>query len=60
MWTDTLVEETRKAREEYAAKFNYDLAAIYEDIKKQERRSKRRIVSLLPREPTSLRRRKAS
>jgi hypothetical protein len=46
MWKDEIIEEVRKARDEYAAKFNYDLEAIYEDIKKQEKKSKRKIVSL--------------
>ncbi len=51
MWTDTIVEETRKARDEYAAKFNYDLDAMYADLKKQEKRNKRKLVSLPPKEP---------
>lgn len=46
MWKDEIVEEVRKVRDEYAAKFDYDLDAIYEDIKKQEKKSKRKIVSL--------------
>lgn len=48
MWTDTIVEETRKPRDEYAAKFNYDLDAIYEDLKEQEQHNKERLVSLPP------------
>ncbi|HEY6331854.1 MAG TPA: hypothetical protein VI756_21180 [Blastocatellia bacterium] len=36
MWVDEIVEETRRAREEYAAKFNFDLQAIWEDLKRQE------------------------
>lgn len=51
MWTDTIVEETRKARDEYAAKFNYDLDAMYEDLKKQEKCNEERLVSLPPKEP---------
>lgn len=54
MWRDTIVDETRKAREEYAAKFNYDLEAIYRDLKEREDQSEREVVSLLPREPVSL------
>jgi hypothetical protein len=54
MWTDEIVEETRKTREEYAARFNYDLEAIYEDLKRQEQQSKRKIVSLPPREPETI------
>ena len=46
MWKDEIIEEVRKVRDEYAAKFDYDLDAIYKDIKKQEKKSKRKIVSL--------------
>ena len=48
MWKDEIVEEVRRVRDEYAAKFNYDLDAIYEDIKKQEKQTKRKVVSLSP------------
>lgn len=46
MWTDEIVEETRKLREEYAAKFNYDLEAIYRDLVKQQEQSPEEFVSL--------------
>ena len=36
-WKDPIVEEVRAAREAYAAKFNYDLDAIFEDIKRSEK-----------------------
>lgn len=36
MWTDPIVEETRRIRDEHAKKFNYDLRAIFEDIKQFE------------------------
>ena len=48
MWKDEIVEEVRKVRDEYAAKFNYHIDAIYEDIKKQEKQSLRKVVSLPP------------
>lgn len=54
MWKDEIFEEVRKVRDEYAAKFNYDLDAIYEDIKKQEKQSGRKVVSLPPRKPELL------
>jgi len=60
MWTDAIVEETRKARDAYAAKFNYDLNAMYEDLKKQEKRSKWKLVSLPPKEPVTQPRKKVS
>lgn len=46
MWKDRIVEEVRKVREEHAAKFRYDIDAIYRDLKKQEKRSKRKVISL--------------
>ena len=51
MWEDEIVEEVRKARDEYAAKFNYDLEAIYKDIKEQEKLNQHKIVSLPPKKP---------
>ncbi len=36
MWEDEIVNEVRQAREAYAAQFNYDLEAIYRDIKQRE------------------------
>lgn len=51
MWVDEIVEETRKAREEYAAKFGYDIAAIVADVKKNERLGERPVVSLSPKQP---------
>jgi hypothetical protein len=51
MWKDKIVEETRKAREEHAAKFEYDLNAIYLDLKKQEKRSGLKVVSLSVKHP---------
>jgi len=48
MWKDPIVEEVRKIREEHAAQFDYDLKAIYDDLKETERQSGRKIVSLPP------------
>ncbi len=36
MWKDPIVEEIRKHRDEYAKKFNYDLSAIFDDLRKKE------------------------
>lgn len=49
MWDDPIVKEVRKIREEHAAQFNYDLQAIYDDLKKQERKSRRKMASYPPR-----------
>lgn len=35
-WSDPIVDEVRRARDAYAARFNYDLDAIFQDIKKRE------------------------
>ena len=49
MWEDPIVAEVRKVREAHAAKFNYDLMAIYRDLKEQEKNSGRTFVSYPPR-----------
>ena len=48
MWKDEIVEEVRRVRDEYAAKFNYDFDAIYQDIKTQEKQTERKVVTLPP------------
>lgn len=48
MWRDPIVEEVRKIREAHARKFNYDLQAIYRDIKEREKSSGREFNSLPP------------
>jgi len=55
MWKDSVVEETRKARDEYAAKFEHDLAAIFRDLKESEEQNRERVVRLKPRRPVSVR-----
>ena len=42
MWRDEIVEEVRRIRQAHAARFNYDLKAIVQDLKEQERASGRR------------------
>ena len=37
IWEDPIVEETRRMKDEYASKFNYDLQAIYHDLKELEK-----------------------
>jgi hypothetical protein len=44
-WSDPIVDEVRRARDAYAARFNYDLWAIFRDLKEQEKRGGRRVVS---------------
>jgi len=54
MWDDPIVADVRKVREAHAAQFNYDLEAIYRDLKTKEQSSGRRFVRFPPRpcEPT--------
>jgi hypothetical protein len=46
---DPIIEEIRHYRDEYAKRFNYDLQAIYHDLKEKQEKSDRRIVSFSPR-----------
>jgi len=36
MWEDPIVAEVRRVRDELAAEFNYDVHAIFEDMRKRE------------------------
>ena len=47
--TDPIVDEVRRVRDAHAAKFNYDLDAIFQDIKDQEKKSGLKFVSYPPR-----------
>jgi hypothetical protein len=42
---DPIVDEVRRIRGEHAARFNYDLWAIFRDIKEQQERSGLNFVS---------------
>lgn len=46
---DPIVDEVRKFRDAHASRFNYDIDAIFRDIKEQEKRSGRTFVSFPPR-----------
>jgi len=48
---DAIVEEIRRIRHEHAERFNFDLDAIFEDLKQKERTSGRKVVSLAPKRP---------
>ena len=52
MWEDPIVAEVRKIREEYAARFNYDLRALYQALKEQESEDTREKVSFPPKAAT--------
>jgi len=47
MWTDPIVEEIHKIRQEHAAKFGYDLRAIVRDYQKRQKLSGKKIFSFI-------------
>ena len=49
MRNDPIVEEIRRIRQEHTDRFNGDLHAICEDLRRQERESGRQYVSFPPR-----------
>ena len=50
-WRDEIVDEVRAAREAYAARFNFDLAEIFKDLKAKEQVHERDIAALRPLTP---------
>jgi hypothetical protein len=51
---DPIVDEIRRIRDAHAAKFNYDLDAIFQDIKEEEKKSGLKYVSYPPRRPENV------
>ena len=47
--TDPIIDELRTVRDEHAARFNYDVEAIFQDIQIQQEASGREYVRLPPR-----------
>jgi hypothetical protein len=45
-WNDEIVEEVRRARNEHAARFDYDISAICADIRLKKANGGRKVVSL--------------
>jgi len=43
--SDPIVDEVRRSRDAYAARFGYNLRAIFNDLKEQESRSGQPLVS---------------
>jgi len=54
MRKDPIVEEIRKLREAYAAKFNYDVDAIFRDLQESQKNSDWKVVRLKSRPAQSL------
>ena len=51
MWEDPIVKETRAAREELFARFNYDLAALCEYLRRKQREHNGRVATRASRRP---------
>jgi hypothetical protein len=51
MARDPIVDEVRRVREQYAARFGFDLDAIYRDLKERERQGEFTVVYRRPRRP---------
>ena len=49
MYDDPIVDEVRNVRDAHAAKFRYDLDAIFRDLKAKEQASGRQFVRYPPR-----------
>ena len=49
--TDPIVDEVRRIRDAHAARFNYDLDAIFQDIKEREKKSGLVFVHGVARQP---------
>lgn len=48
---DPILEKLHRVREEYAVRFNYDLRAMYRDLKAREERGEFVVVHRSPRPP---------
>jgi hypothetical protein len=46
MINDPIVDEVRRVRDELAKKFNYDIDAIFSDLREKQRKYRNRIVNL--------------
>ena len=51
MARDTIVDEVRRVRNQYAAQLGFDLDAIYRDLKEREKRGEFTVVYRRPRRP---------
>ena len=50
-WVDPIVEEVRRARHEYAARFGYDLEAILCDLRDEQEQARREGRTIVPAPP---------
>lgn len=52
MWTDPIIEELHHIRQEYAARFDFDLDAIAQDLERQQIAGTARVVSFVEKTTT--------
>ena len=50
MPNDPIVEQVRRVKEEHAARYNYDIRAMCEAQREEQKRGGRQVVSLAPRD----------
>lgn len=55
---DVIVEEVRTVREAHAKKFNYDVEAIFRDLRRLQREQKQRTISRPPKKAKQFKPRK--
>jgi hypothetical protein len=60
MATDPILEEIYKAREDYAKQFNYDLNAMFADLRRRQQESGRKVVSFAKKPAVKTRRRRTA
>jgi len=48
MFEDPIVDEVRDVRQKHAARFDFDLKKIAQDLKEKQEKSNRKVVSYLP------------
>jgi hypothetical protein len=56
-WVDPIVEEVRRIRDEHAARFDYDIHRICEDVRREQELDQAggvEYVTLKPRRPTAV------
>jgi hypothetical protein len=56
VWKDEIVEEIRRVRQAHAEEHGNDLRRIFEDFRRKQEASGRKLVALAPRPPRQSRR----
>jgi hypothetical protein len=51
---DPIVDEVRRIRDAYAARFDYDLTSLFADIKNREQKSGLEFVNGVARQPSAI------